>query len=81
MDGRAGLHVALLNTYLAGGLAMMGLVINKIYEIELCSGEIRHWQYLGTDSRRLVWWMDVETKTEFHEGALMYSWSIVGPKP
>lgn len=58
---------------------MAGLVINEIYEIELCSGEVRRWQYLGSDSRRIIWWMDVETKTEFNEGGLMYAWRVLGP--
>lgn len=55
---------------------MPGLVVNAVYVIELCSGEMRHWKYLGSDSRRLIWWMDVETKQEFSESSLMYAWAI-----
>lgn len=57
---------------------MSELVINDVYAIELCSGEIRYWQYLGPDSRRLIWWLDTETKQEFNETSLMYAWSIKG---
>ena len=53
-------------------------VINAVYAIELCSGEVRYWQYLGPDSRRLIWWLDTETKQEFNEASLMYGWSIKG---
>ncbi|HQR42303.1 MAG TPA: hypothetical protein PLX97_06455 [Gemmatales bacterium] len=49
-----------------------------MYAIELCSGEIRYWRYLGSDSRRLVWWLDTETKQEFNEASIMYAWSIKG---
>jgi hypothetical protein len=52
------------------------LVINAIYTIELCSSEQRQWKYLGQDSRRLVWWMDLETRQEFNESSLMYAWSV-----
>lgn len=55
---------------------MSELVVNTVYLIELCGGEMRHWKYLGSDSRRLIWWMDVETKQEFSENSLMYAWSI-----
>jgi hypothetical protein len=58
--------------------AMSELTINAVYAIELCSGEVRYWQYLGPDSRRLVWWLDTETKQEFNEASLMYAWSIKG---
>lgn len=58
---------------------MVDLTVNAVYSIELCSGELRQWQYLGLDSRRLVWWKDVETKQEFNESSLMYAWSIKGP--
>ena len=54
------------------------LTVNSVYTIELCSGEIRQWQYLGPDSRRQVWWMDVETGQEFNEASLMYAWSVTG---
>lgn len=55
------------------------LITNAVYAIELCSGEVRYWQYLGSDSRRLVWWLDTETKQEFNEASIMYAWSIKGP--
>ncbi|WP_412479467.1 hypothetical protein [Azonexus sp. IMCC34839] len=57
---------------------MTELLINHVYRIQLCSGEQREWQYLGPDSRRLVWWMDVETRQEFTENSLMYAWKILG---
>ncbi|WP_153147304.1 hypothetical protein [Dechloromonas sp. H13] len=55
---------------------MIALDINAVYTIELCSGELRQWKYLGQDSRRLVWWMDLETRQEFNESSLMYAWSV-----
>ena len=55
---------------------MIALDINTVYTIELCSGELRQWKYLGQDSRRLVWWMDLETGQEFNESSLMYAWSV-----
>ncbi len=60
---------------------MPELVINTVYRIELCSGEQRQWQYLGLDSRRLVWWKDIETKEEFTESSLMYAWKILEAYP
>ncbi len=58
--------------------ARSDLVVNAVYAIELCSGEVRYWQYLGSDSRRLFWWLDTETKQEFNEVSIMYAWSIKG---
>lgn len=52
--------------------------LHALYEIELCSGEHRCWEYLGKDSRSLTWWRDVETGLEFNEGSLMYVWWVVG---
>ena len=49
----------------------------EIYEIELCSGESRRWQYLGPDSRHQIWWHDTESGLEFSEASLMYAWHIV----
>ncbi len=60
---------------------MVDLVVNAVYTIELCSGELRQWTYLGLDSRRLVWWMDRETRQEFNESSLMYAWRIVDGPP
>lgn len=57
---------------------MSELTINAVYAIELCGGEVRYWQYLGPDSRRLIWWLDTETKQEFNEASLTYAWSIKG---
>ena len=57
---------------------MCEMTINAVYAIELCSGEVRYWQYLGPDSRRMVWWLDTETKQGFSEASLMYAWSIKG---
>jgi hypothetical protein len=58
---------------------MTDLIEDAVYEIELCSGERRYWKYLGLDSRKLAWWLDIESKREFSESSLMYAWSIVGP--
>ena len=58
--------------------ARSDLVVNAVYAIELCSVEVRYWQYLGSDSRRLFWWLDTETKQEFNEASIMYAWSIKG---
>ena len=55
---------------------MPELVINAVYVVELCSGEQKRWKYLGQDSRRLVWWLDLESKQEFNESALMYAWVV-----
>jgi hypothetical protein len=55
---------------------MIALETNAIYTIELCSGAVQQWKYLGQDSRGLVWWMDVETRQEFNEASLMYAWSV-----
>lgn len=64
---------------------MTALTVNTVYVVELCSGEIRHWRHLGSDSRQQVWWLDEETGQEFHEGSLMYAWSLreplAGPAP
>lgn len=61
--------------------AMSNLTVNTVYEIELCSGELRYWKYLGPDSRTQVWWLDMETNQEFSESSLMYAWRINGPRP
>ena len=47
------------------------------YIIELCSGELRRWRYLGPDARSLIWWRDVETGQKFSESSLMYAWQII----
>ncbi len=56
---------------------MAELMPQAIYRIELCSGEIRQWKYLGTDSQSQVWWRDEQTGTEFSESSVMYAWKIV----
>ncbi len=66
---------------------MVRLQTNAIYEIELCSGERRRWQYLGAQKRAdeqglddaPVWWRDVENGSEFNEASLLYAWKIVAP--
>lgn len=58
---------------------MSELIVNAVYEIELCSGETQQWKYLGADSRRLVWWLNTETKQEFNEASLMTDWTVKGP--
>jgi hypothetical protein len=57
---------------------MTELKPNSVYRIELCSGEIRRWRYLGLDDRSQVWWRDMETGLEFNESGLMYAWQILG---
>ncbi|HQU79493.1 MAG TPA: hypothetical protein PLU47_08500 [Azonexus sp.] len=47
------------------------------YIIELCSGELRRWRYLGPDARSQIWWRDVESGREFTESSVMYAWQIV----
>lgn len=47
------------------------------YLIELCSGELRRWRYLGPDARSQIWWRDVESGLEFSESSLMYAWQII----
>lgn len=49
-----------------------------IYRIELCSGEIRRWRYLGIDAQSQVWWCDLDTGQQFNESSLMYAWQIAG---
>jgi len=50
---------------------------NRVYVIELCSGERRHWRFLGWDARELAWWRDEDSGREFSEASLMYAWEIV----
>ncbi len=49
----------------------------NIYRIQLCSGEIRSWQYLGIDDQQRAWWRDMENGEEFAETSLMYAWQII----
>lgn len=56
---------------------MTALRSEAIFRIELCSGEVRRWQYLGTDARSLVWWRDLDSRLEFNESSLMYAWRIL----
>lgn len=48
-----------------------------VYQIELCSGEQRRWRCLGSDSRGVLWWRDLETGREFSDASLMYVWQIL----
>jgi len=48
-----------------------------IHEIELCSGERRHWQYLGAGAGGQGVWRDLEDGREFGEQTLMYAWRIL----
>jgi hypothetical protein len=53
------------------------LLPGAVYLIELCSGEQRHWQYLGPcDPENPRWW-DIETASEFGEASVLYAWKIV----
>ena len=56
---------------------MIELTTSSIYRIELCSGEERHWRYLGPDSRAVIWWIDLENGHEFNEASLMYAWKVI----
>lgn len=56
---------------------MITLIPGATYLIELCSGEQRHWRYLGPDNRAVIWWSDQESQREFNEASLMYAWRIV----
>ncbi len=58
-------------------LSPTALKMNAVYEVELCSGERRRWQYLGGDGSSALWWRDLETAREFNEASVMYAWKIV----
>ena len=49
----------------------------EFYVIELCSGELRHWRYLGPGAQSTARWRDMETGLEFSETSVMYAWRIV----
>ena len=49
----------------------------RIYIVQLCSGERRRWRFLGLDAQGLAWWRDEETGRTFSEASLMYVWEIV----
>lgn len=57
---------------------MTELRTGSIFRIQLCSGEIRHWQYMGVDDQERTWWRDMENGEEFAESSLMYAWQIIG---
>ena len=52
--------------------------INRTYRIELCSGEIRRWRYLGPATGERICWRDVENGREFSEAGVLYAWHILG---
>lgn len=56
---------------------MTELRSGAIFRIELCSGEIRRWKYLGPDARSVTWWRDVDSGLEFNESSLMYAWRVI----
>lgn len=56
---------------------MVALEADAGYLIVLCSGEERHWRYIGPDARGAIWWRDLESDIEFSESSLMYAWTIV----
>ena len=56
---------------------MTGMKSQAIFRIELCSGEIRRWRYLGADARSQIWWRDLESGREFNESSLMYAWRVL----
>ena len=51
--------------------------VDRVYVIELCSGERRRWRYLGVDEREFAWWRDEESGRTFSEASLMYAWEII----
>lgn len=53
------------------------LAVQRVYLIELCSGERRHWRYLGPGSGVSVWWQEVDGGRQFNEASLLYAWRIV----
>jgi hypothetical protein len=57
--------------------SLISLEINKTYDIELCSGEIRYWRYLGVGLRDETWWMDTVTGRVFNESGIMYAWKLL----
>lgn len=58
--------------------SMLQPKLGRIYVIELCSGELRHWRYLGPSGDSKVWWRDMEAGFEFSENSVMYAWRIIG---
>lgn len=48
-----------------------------VYLVELCSGEQRRWQYLGSLAPENRRWWDLETAREFGEASLLYAWKII----
>jgi len=59
------------------GRGTMTPQVDRVYVIELCSGELRRWSFLGLDRRETAWWRDEETGRTFSEASLMYVWKIV----
>jgi len=57
------------------------LIPQAVYEVELCSGEHRRWQYLGLEAGREPVWRDLETGRAFRESSLMYAWTLLGEAP
>ncbi len=53
----------------------------RVYLVELCSGEQRHWCCTGRDARGLVHWRDAESGLCFSESSLMYAWRLIGEVP
>lgn len=53
------------------------LMPGAVYLVELCSGEQRHWQYLGPLGLENQRWWDIETSREFNEGGVLYAWKII----
>ncbi|MBU3656479.1 MAG: hypothetical protein FGM35_00410 [Rhodocyclaceae bacterium] len=53
------------------------LEINAVYSIQLCSGEVRLWKYLGEGKGGRVWWNDQDSGTIFNEESILYAWQIL----
>jgi hypothetical protein len=60
---------------------MTDLIPQAVYVVKLCSGEERHWQYMGQDVLARSLWRDMETGLSFNETSLLYVWEIVGKAP
>ncbi len=54
------------------------VLVNHVYSIKLCSGEIRLWKHLGEGSGGRIWWCDSSTASVFHEDSILYAWEIIG---
>jgi len=54
-----------------------GLKIGTTVYVELCSGELRRWRYLGSIAPLQAGWHDEESGLVFSESSLLYAWRVV----